>query len=90
VSGDQATKRVQREASDLGFDAAFVQLFYDAGTPFTAKSPSRKIITAAENRDESGENHQTDRNCHNAAPSTHAWSLCRRANLRWFQNDGHA
>ena len=90
MSGDQTAKRVQRQASDLGFDAAFVQFFYDAGTPFTAKSPSRKIITPAENPYERGENHQTDCNCHNVARSTHRWSLCRRANLRWFQNDGHA
>jgi len=41
MSGDQTAKRVQRQASDLGFDAAFVQFFYDAGTPFTAKSAAR-------------------------------------------------
>src|SRR5436190_24057457 len=71
MSGDQTAKRVQRQASDLGFDAAFVLFFYDTGTPFAAKSPSRNIITPAEIPSESRENHQTDCNCHIVSRSTH-------------------
>src|SRR5204863_9401522 len=60
ISCDQAPKRVQREAANVGFDTAFVSCLGDAVAPFTPKPPRAEILTTTDSGTGCAQKRRTD------------------------------
>jgi hypothetical protein len=89
ISCNQATKRVQRQTSYVGFDAAFVQFLHHAIAPFTPEATSCQIIAPAKRGKDGRENSQANDDEDYSAPPRVPSIFCETPNLRWFKDGWH-